>query len=117
MQEPWIDELREDLRKKKGELERRLGRINLNLRQTLESDSKERAMQLENQEVVDALGNEARLEIAQIASALTRIDEGVFGLCTDCGDKIARNRLLAYPQAEKCIDCASLDDDRRRVAG
>ena len=57
MQDSWLDDARSDLRRKKDELEQRLERINRNHRRPLEPDSKERAMQLENHEVVDALGN------------------------------------------------------------
>lgn len=116
MQETWLAELQGELRHKKAELEKRLERINQNHRRPLETDSKERAMQLENQEVVDALGNEARVEIAQISTALKKFSEGSFGICAECGDPIAQKRLSACPEAEKCIDCASLDDDARRLA-
>lgn len=117
MLEHWLTNLRRELQRKKEELDQRLLRINENHRRPLESDSKERATQLENQEVVDALGNEARIELHQIASALKRIDDGRFGICEECGDQIARERLLACPHADKCIECASLDDEPRRFAG
>ncbi len=117
MQKLLLDNLRADLQQQKRELQQRLLRISKNHRRPLESDSKERATQLENQEVVDALGNEAREELGLISAALARISAGEFGLCTDCGDSISEQRLLAFPQAEKCIDCASLDEERERRAG
>ena len=52
-------ELFEQLLQKKDELNARLARIHLNIRRPLDADSKERAKELEDQEVVDALGNEA----------------------------------------------------------
>ena len=52
-----MDELRAELQRKKSELTARLERISLNLRRGYEADSKERAKQLEDNEVVDALGN------------------------------------------------------------
>jgi len=115
-QDNWLKKLAADLSGTKQELEQRLERISANHRRPLESDSKERATQLENQEVVDALGNEARIELEQIGAALAKIRAGEFGYCDECGDAINRERLLAYPHAEKCIDCAELDDDRRRLS-
>lgn len=117
MQNLSLDRLRDELKQQKSELEQRLQRINENVRRPLETDSKERALQLENREVVDALGNEAREELGQIASALRRIDNGEFGYCSDCGEAISEPRLQAFPQAARCIECASLDEERERLTG
>lgn len=117
MQEDWVKELEIELAATKAELEQRLRRINENHRRPLDSDSKERATELENQEVVDALGNEARVELKQITSALAKIQSGKFGFCEECGEPIGRERLFAHPYAGKCIDCAELDDDMRRLSG
>ena len=117
MQKTSLDGLQADLLQQKQELEQRLARINKNHRRPLEADSKERAMQLENSEVVDALGNEAREELAQISSALMRIEKGEYGSCILCGDTINEQRLIAFPQADKCIECASLSEERERLTG
>ncbi len=101
-----------ELEQLKAELLLRLERISENHRRPLDSDSKERATQLENSEVVDALGNEARDELGQVTAALRRIEVGRFGICTSCHDEIGERRLTAFPQAEKCIECASLDEER-----
>ena len=62
------DALRAELIAKKQELLARLERIGANLRRGFDSDSKEMAKELEDSEVVDALGNEAREEIARISA-------------------------------------------------
>jgi RNA polymerase-binding protein DksA len=108
------DELRYRLEHKKEELGSRLERITANLRRGYEADSKERAKQLEDSEVVDALGNEARQEMAKISAALRRMDAGDYGVCTECGEQIAVSRLDAYPYADECIDCAEFDEHKRR---
>lgn len=106
-------ELRQELLVKKLELEARLERITANLRRGYESDSQERAKQMEDNEVVDALGNEARAEVAKISAALQRLESGQFGNCIECGAEIEAARLSAYPYADECIDCARLDEYRR----
>ena len=75
--------------------------------------AKEWAQQLAGKEVVDALGNEARVELAKISIALQLMDSGNFGLCSNCGSLISVNRIKAYPYATECMDCASLDDKNR----
>jgi RNA polymerase-binding protein DksA len=104
--------LREQMEAKKSELSARLERITANLRRGYDADSKERAKELEDNEVVDALGNEAREEIAKISAALKRIAAGNYGTCIACGQEIAPQRLAAYPYADECIDCAQQDEQR-----
>ena len=106
------DELKSRLEHKKDELTVRLERITANLRRGYHADSKERAKELEDSEVVDALGNEAREEIRKIAAALRRIDAGDFGVCEECGAAIEHGRINAYPYARECIDCARLEEKR-----
>ncbi len=108
------DELRQVLEEKKTELTTRLERINANLRRGYEADSKERAKQLEDNEVVDALGNEAREELAKISAALQRLETDDYGICVECGLPINEGRLKVYPYADECIDCAEFDEHRRR---
>lgn len=108
------DDFRQILESKKSELTKRLERIHLNLRRGYEADSKERAKQLEDNEVVDALGNEARDELVKISAALQRLDAGDFGLCVECGLPIKQGRLEVYPYADECIECAEFDEHRRR---
>lgn len=45
-------------------------------------------------------------------AALRRLDEGTYGICADCGEPIALERLRAYPSALRCLDCQS-DHERR----
>ena len=105
--------LREQMETKKAELSTRLERITANLRRGYDADSKERAKEMEDSEVVDALGNEAREEIAKISAALTRVDAGEYGSCIACGTAIAPQRLAAYPYADECIECAQFDEKRK----
>jgi DnaK suppressor protein len=44
--------------------------------------------------------------------ALRRLYRGEFGNCESCGGKIARDRLLALPQARLCIACQAAHERR-----
>ncbi|MDX1403139.1 MAG: TraR/DksA family transcriptional regulator [Woeseiaceae bacterium] len=113
MQQNWPKGLRERLEKKRSELNDRLEKITANLRRGLETDSKERAKQLEDSEVVDALGNEAREELKKISRALQRMDAGEYGVCSSCGLVIDSKRIEVYPYASECIDCATIEEEFR----
>ncbi len=44
-------------------------------------------------------------EIREVEEARTRIREGQYGSCVDCGEDIASERLQARPTASRCIYC------------
>lgn len=44
-------------------------------------------------------------EVREIELALSRVREGSYGVCDECGGDIAVERLQAYPTATRCIDC------------
>jgi RNA polymerase-binding protein DksA len=44
--------------------------------------------------------------LAEIDAALKRIEEGTYGICTNCSTQIAEERVEALPWATLCIDCA-----------
>lgn len=113
MHEKWPEELRARLAARRDELNEKLERITANVRRSLDGDSEERAKQLADSEVVDALGNDAREELHRISATLARMDSGEYGLCAKCGEPIAVERIRAYPYASECIDCAELDEQRR----
>jgi DnaK suppressor protein len=107
-------EIRETLLAKQAELSRRLESIKENLLGGRSADSQEQAQELENAEVVDALGNETRAELNKIAKALDQIKNETYGICVDCGEDIPMARLKAHPFADRCIRCATAEEARTR---
>ncbi len=92
------------------ELEARVDDISADVKhvdQPIEQDFAEQATQNENNEVLDYLGNAALLEITLIKQAITRIDNGLYGICEVCGESINSERLTAMPHSCMCIKCAS----------
>lgn len=45
--------------------------------------------------------------ILDIDDALERIDDGIYGICEDCGCAIPKARLKALPYARNCVKCQS----------
>jgi len=50
--------------------------------------------------------------LAEIDAALTRIDDGTYGICTNCGTSIPPERLEARAWATLCIGCKRLREGR-----
>lgn len=51
--------------------------------------------------------------IYAIEEALKRIEEGEYGICTNCGAMISEKRLKAIPYAELCIDCQGNEERQK----
>jgi DnaK suppressor protein len=45
-----------------------------------------------------------------IDEALTRLTEGTYGICAECGIEISERRLEAVPFAKLCVECQSRDE-------
>lgn len=54
---------------------------------------------------LDLMANEEQT-LDAIESALERIEDGVYGACTECGKAIKKSRLNAIPYTAMCINCA-----------
>ena len=73
----------------------------------LSADFAEQAVETENDEVVEVLDRDGQIRLDQIKKALSRISDGSYAQCTECGVQVQEARLLAIPETEFCIDCAS----------
>jgi RNA polymerase-binding transcription factor DksA len=63
--------------------------------------------------VSEATIEQATRELAQVAAALKRLDDGSYGLCLDCGEPIAEQRLLALPATPLCAPCQAIAERPR----
>ena len=52
-------------------------------------------------------------EMQDVEAALGRITGDRFGICTDCGEAIALERLEIYPTAKRCIRCQTRHEQSR----
>ncbi len=55
--------------------------------------------------------------LREIERALRRIEEGLYGICEECGEDIAVKRLKARPTARYCIDCKTRLEKIERLTG
>ena len=100
------DEFAQSLKIRLAELSGRLSGIESELHMQLSADSEEKATDLENQDALEGTEKAVIHEIGQIEHALSRIEDGSYGICAKCGDDIAPKRLEALPTATECIACA-----------
>jgi len=47
-------------------------------------------------------------EMAQVETALHRLEGGTYGACTDCGERIPLARLHVQPAVQRCAPCQTI---------
>ena len=52
-----------------------------------------------------ALVEQLRTHYAEVTAALTRLENGTYGKCENCGNEIPIERLEAIPAASLCVEC------------
>lgn len=98
------------LKNKMQELEQRAKKLSKELtRENMDvsKDSEDRAQELENEEVAEAIAMQTQQELQQVQHAILRIKQGVYTQCELCSEEIELKRLSALPYTALCADCAN----------
>jgi DnaK suppressor protein len=59
-----------------------------------------------------ALAASHREILGQTERALSRLEDGSYGVCENCGNPIGKARLLAFPRATLCMTCKEREERR-----
>lgn len=78
------------------------------------ADETERADVIADNMVEHRLGYSESKLLEKIDYALDRLNEGSYGICDDCKEKINIERLKAKPSVSLCIECQSKKEARLR---
>jgi DnaK suppressor protein len=68
-------------------------------------EPEEEAVDLQETDVDHAVLDNERALLVEVQQALARIDNGTYGICTNCGQPIPEERLEAIPWASLCVTC------------
>ena len=55
--------------------------------------------------------------LSKLNLALQKIDEGTFGICTECEEPINKKRLEARPETQLCIRCKEDQEQAEKAYG
>lgn len=111
-----FEDLRRRLNERYEEIAARLQKVNSDIRhvnQPLDRIMDEQSIELENDDVLEALDDSMRVELEHIERTLGRIDAGNYGLCELCGSAISLKRLEALPFATRCVECEAVSEARQ----
>jgi RNA polymerase-binding transcription factor DksA len=90
-----------------AELDTRMHNVDNELGEPKSADMNDQSVDLEDDEVLEGLGEAAQKEIALLNLALARIKDGSFGICKKCDAPISEARLTAVLHAPLCKGCAT----------
>lgn len=110
-----IEKVRQELLLRRQEFETELRR--LYKEKTVNDDVQDPADQALSSmmELVSSSLQDSRIdEYNRITHALDMIEEGTYGICTDCQNHIAEKRLKSYPDATRCLVCQEAFEERAR---
>lgn len=63
------------------------------------------------------LRDRERRLIRKIQAALKRMDDGIYGICEECGEEISIPRLKARPVTRLCINCKARQEADEHLRG
>jgi RNA polymerase-binding transcription factor len=109
MSTPQLDQIKQLLTTRRSALQERHARVARDLQRRndpLVADWSDRAIQLQNDEALQAIDDAAQDELAAIDEALRRLDQGLYGTCKKCGGQVEPGRLEAV-HAVTCAQCAT----------
>lgn len=58
-----------------------------------------------------------KVHLAKLNLALKKLDEGSFGVCTECEEPINKKRLEARPETQLCIRCKEDQEQAEKAYG
>jgi DnaK suppressor protein len=68
-------------------------------------EPEEEAVDLQETDVDQAILDNERTLLTEVQQALARIENGTYGICSNCGQPIPEKRLEALPWATLCLVC------------
>ena len=87
------------------------------LNESPSSDPADRATAESDRAFTLRIRDRERRLIHKIQEALTRIDDGEFGICEECGEEIGVPRLKARPVTTLCVNCKARQEEGEDVQG
>jgi DnaK suppressor protein len=107
-----LELVRQELLARKYELDRILSqRAHETNEQEAGKDAGDQALSSTLETLNKSLQDSEFEEYNRIVQALSKIDDGTYGICIDCNEPILERRLKYYPNAARCLVCQEIYED------
>lgn len=101
-----LEDRRSALVARRDEIMSELLKIEDQLDDPSDKDWEEAAVEAQDDEVLESLGQAGKAELRRIEAALERIEQDEYGICVKCGAEIEARRLDLLPDTPFCAKCA-----------
>lgn len=108
MKSTQIKQFRNRLESQREEAFRLLHRVgdeSRSIESDIPQDSGDQSINTVSKEFLFQQGSQRRGMVRRIEAALTRIEQGTFGVCAECCGEIPTRRLEALPWTDLCLQC------------
>jgi DnaK suppressor protein len=61
---------------------------------------------MQDQQLVMEMRRRKKRQLAEVKSAILRLEMGNYGTCIFCGKEISPERLAAAPEIQTCMSCS-----------
>ena len=106
---PDLSKIKHVLLARRASLRHRHERIQRDLQrrnEPLVQDAPDRAIQLQNDATLQVIDEATQDELATVEESLQRLEQGLYGICRECGGDIEAVRLRTL-HAVTCAKCAA----------
>lgn len=110
-----LEEQRATLLAQLASLRGGVGRAEASAEHFGEREPEARAQMSTERELEFTLDARESAELDAIDAALRRIEDGVYGICVDCGAEIPAARLHAAPETARCLACQDKLEHQRHA--
>ncbi|MEJ2662785.1 MAG: TraR/DksA family transcriptional regulator [Spirochaetia bacterium] len=118
MEKTYVEKMRTNLMNMKKDILQHLAAENDEFNEIIEDtdpkDLADIASDDIDRRILEALGNQELKTLKLVENALSRIENGHYGKCMRCNQKIPKERLDAIPYAILCIKCKTSEELRNR---
>ncbi len=118
MEKDFVEKMKKSLLELKKQILESLAENNTEYKQIVDGmraqDVIDIASDVVDSRMLETMSTKDSNRLTAINNALTRIEQGKYGLCLKCGKKIPQERLAALPYAALCINCKTSDEKHNR---
>lgn len=101
-----LEKIKEELLARKAELEQEMTQLHQeHFSDGQVQDPGDQALSATMEALKGSFHNTKRSEYMRIIQALHMIEDGTYGICTDCQLPIKEKRLRLYPNTTRCLAC------------
>lgn len=109
-----LEEIKQQLLERKKELDRDLGELYKPTNFSDVQDVGDQALSSSMETIKISLQDAELDEYNRIVKALEMMEEGIYGICVDCGQPISEKRLKLFPNATRCLKCQELVEEAKK---